>query len=97
MRASTLIALLGDALCLLADESPSPCTQPDLQRSLSTYTTRAAGLTSCATSCTLPTPGSPEPTSRNWVIPRFFRQVADGPAEERPVLPRGRPHRRPGC
>ena len=27
MRASTLIALLGDALCLLAGESLSPCTQ----------------------------------------------------------------------
>jgi RNA polymerase sigma factor (sigma-70 family) len=28
--------------------------------------------------------------------PRFRREVADGAAEERPVLPRGRPHRRPG-
>src|ERR1700722_16499632 len=36
---------------------------------LSTYTTDAPGCSPGATSCTLPTPGSPEPRSRNWVIP----------------------------
>jgi hypothetical protein len=44
---------------------PMPCTQPDLQRSLSTYTTRACGATLCATSWVLSADGMPVPRSRN--------------------------------
>ncbi|PZS40298.1 MAG: hypothetical protein DLM62_03590 [Pseudonocardiales bacterium] len=37
--------------------------------SMSTYTTRAVGWISRTTSWVLPTVGSPEPRSRNWLTP----------------------------
>src|SRR6266508_3965286 len=40
---------------------------------MSTYTTRASGAAFCATSCTLPRVGMPEPMSRNCLIPAAMR------------------------
>jgi hypothetical protein len=44
------------------------CVQPDLQRSLSTYTTCGIGTAPCTMSCTARAAGSPAPMSRNWRI-----------------------------
>jgi len=71
-RTTELCGALRDALSASAPrvhfrhpERSSACAQPDLQRSLSTYTTRASGATACATSCVLSIAGSPVPMSRN--------------------------------
>ena len=49
--------------------------------SLSTYTTRASGVISRETWCTLPRVGSPVPRSRNWRMPA-------SPARNRTARPR---------
>jgi len=62
--------------------------------SLSTYTTRLDGLISCAISCTFLVVGSPEPMSRNCLIPASVaRYLTTRPRNRRfsrsPIRPDG--------
>ena len=51
--------------------------------SMSAYSTRAAGPSCWATSCTLPWVGMPEPMSRNWLIPAAVRNRTARPRNAR--------------
>lgn len=46
-----------------------PCARPDVQRSLSTYTTRQSGASDCVRSWVLPDIVALVPVSRNCLIP----------------------------
>ena len=62
------ISAMTAVVCGFSASSARPCTST--RGSLSTYTTRAAGLTAWAISWVFCAVGSPEPRSRNWSMPR---------------------------